>query len=110
MKIREIITEDVDMSWWQDIDAQYNPEALKQIHRQEQRAEMIKQDAGGTPIFTKPVRQSEDKFTNIPADDIPPSAGYVGHLEVQVRAKHISKAEGKSKAGFTLPRSPRLPL
>ncbi len=109
MKIREIITEDVDMSWWQDVDAQYNPVALKQIRRQEDRAKMLKQDSG-TPIFTKPVRQSEDKFSNEPAEDANPSAGYVGNLEVQVRAKHISKEEGTEKAGFNLPRSPRLPL
>lgn len=110
MKIREIITEDVDMSWWQDIDARYNPTALKQIHRQEERAKMLKQKDGGTPIFTKPVRPSEDKFSNKPAKDAPRSAGYVGNLEVQVRAKHISKEEGTEKAGFNLPRSPRLPL
>ncbi len=97
MKIREIITEDVDMSWWQDIDAQYNPTALKQ-------------NSDGTPIFTKPVRQAEAKFSNKPSKDVAvPSAGYVGNLEVQVRAKHISKEEGTEKAGFSLPRSPQLP-
>lgn len=68
MKIREVITEDVDMGWWQDIDADYNPEALKQIRKQIDRREVL--DKGdGTPVFTKPVRSSEKRFSNAPIDD-----------------------------------------
>lgn len=108
MKIREVITEDVDMGWWQDIDADYNPEALKQIRKQIDRREVL--DKGdGTPVFTKPVRSSEKRFSNAPIDDAAQSAGYVGNVEVRTRAKHISPEYAETLTSMPLPRSPQLP-
>lgn len=107
MKIRDIITEDVDMGWWQDRDADWNPEALKQIRKQERRSAMFKD--GGTPVFTKPVRSPENNFSNTPADDSAPSAGYVGNVEVRTRAKHISPDKAEELTDLPLPRPPRLP-
>jgi len=107
MKIREIITEDVDMSWWQDKDAEFNPEALKQIRKQEKRSEMFKDN--GTQVFTKPVRSPENNFSNIPPEDAAPSAGYVGNVEVRTRAKHISPEYAEKLASMPLPRPPQLP-
>ena len=109
MKIREVITEDVDMSWWKEIDARYNPEALKVINKQEDRAELLKRDDGSTPIFTKPVRSPAKKFSNTPPEDEPKSSGYVGNVEVRTRAKHISTDDARKLTNLDLPRSPRLP-
>lgn len=107
MKIREIIKEDVDMGWWQEQDADWNPEALKQIRKQERRSDMFKD--GGTPVFTKPVRSPENNFSNTPANDSAPSAGYVGNVEVRTRAKHISPDHAEKLTDLPLPRPPRLP-
>lgn len=108
MKIRELITEDVDMGWWQDIDADWNPEALKQVRRQEDRSDMMNK-SGGTPVFTKPVRSPENNFSNVPPEDNAPSPGYVGNVEVQTRAKHISPEKALELTDINLPRSPQLP-
>lgn len=109
MKIKDIIKEDVDMSWWRDLDATYNPEANEYVHKQERRDNMLKNDSGATPVFTKPVRQSQDKFSNQPPKDGVASPGYLGHKEVQVRAKHISKEKAREITGLELPRTPGLP-
>lgn len=101
MKIREVITEDVDMSWQAEIDGFYNPEALDQIEHQEKRHKFISQHMPGTPVFRKPVRQSNGKFSNIPPKDAPKSAGYRGNVDVAVRAKHISKKRGKELSDIT---------
>ena len=109
MKIKDIIKEDVDMSWWRDLDSRYNPEANEYVHKQERRDNMLKRDSGATPVFTKPVRQSQDKFSNQPPKDGVASPGYLGHKEVQVRAKHISKEKAREITGLELPRTPGLP-
>jgi len=109
MKIRDIITEDVDMGWWKDIDAKFNPEALKSINKQEDRAKLLSK-GGATPVFDKPVRSSAKKFSNKPPKDSPQSAGYVGNVEVRTRAKHISKDQAEELTNISLPRSPQLPL
>ena len=109
MKIKELIKEDVDMSWWRELDATYNPEANTYVHKQERRNDLLKGESDGTPVFTKPVRSTQDKFSNKPPKDAIPSAGYVGNKEVQVRAKHISKEIAQELTGLDLPRSPQLP-
>lgn len=109
MKIRDIIKEDVDMSWWRDQDAAYNPEANDYAGKQERRTDMLVGDSGATPVFTKPVRQSQDKFSNEPPKDSVASPGYYGNLEVRTRAKHISKEKAREITGLELPRSPNLP-
>jgi len=109
MKIKDVIKEDVDMSWWRDLDSKYNPEANTYAHKQERRVDLLKGDSDATPVFTKPVRQSQDKFSNIPPKDAVPSPGYLGWREVQVRAKHISQEIAQELTGVDLPRSPQLP-
>lgn len=108
MKIREIITEDVDMGWWQERDADYNPEALKQMRKQEDRYNILNK-GGNTPVFTKPLRSPENNFSNIPPEDNPPSPGYVGNVEVHTRTKHISPEKALELTDINLPRSPQLP-
>jgi len=94
MKITDIINEDVDMSWWAERDASFNPEALEYAQKQVKRDNIIKQSSDGTKVFTKPVRKSQEPFSNKPKDN-PPSSGHAGNLDVQVRAGHISKEEGE---------------
>lgn len=94
MKISEIITEEVDMSWQAEIDVDYNPEALTYTEQQIQRQDMLNKMSPGTTIFRKPVRQSEPSFSNLPPKDQAKSAGYNGNVEVAIRAKHISKEQG----------------
>jgi len=94
MKISEIITEEVDMSWQADIDDLYNPEALEHANMQVRRQALLNKISSGTTIFRKPVRQSETSFSNLPPKDQAKSAGYLGNVEVAVRAKHISKEQG----------------
>jgi hypothetical protein len=108
MKINEVITEDVDMGWWKDIDAQYNPEALKFINKQEDRAAILNKGES-TPVFSKPVRGTQDPFSTKPPKDAPQSAGFVGNVEVRTRAKHISPEQAEKITDISLPRSPRLP-
>jgi hypothetical protein len=108
MKIKEVITEDVDMGWWKDLDAKFNPEALKSINKQEDRAALLSKD-GSTPVFTKPVRNTENVFSNKPLKDAPQSPGFVGNVEVRTRAKHISPERAEELTDVSLPRSPRLP-
>jgi hypothetical protein len=94
MKISEIITEEVDMSWQAEIDDLYNPEALEHANMQMRRQDMLNKMSPGTTIFHKPVRQSETSFSNLPPKDQTKSAGYLGNVEVAIRAKHISKEQG----------------
>ena len=109
MKIKDIIKEDVDMSWWRDMDSYYNPEVNKYTKQQELRTDLLSQDNGATPVFTKPVRSNQDKFSNQPPKDGAMSAGYVGNVEVRTRAKHISQEIASELTGLALPRSPQLP-
>jgi hypothetical protein len=109
MKIKDIIKEDVDMSWWRDQDALYNPEVNDYVSKQEKRTDMLQGDSDSTPVFTKPVRQSQDKFSNKPPKDGVASPGYYGNLEVRTRARHISKEKAKEITGIDLPRTPGLP-
>ena len=109
MKIKDIIREDVDMSWWRDVDSNYNPEANKYVDQQEKRSDLLTGDSDGTPVFTKPVRDAQPKFSNEPSENSIPSPGYVGHKDVQVRAKHISKEKAREITGLDHPRSANLP-
>lgn len=109
MKIKDIIKEDVDMSWWRDLDSKYNPEANKYANQQETRTDMLRRDSDATPVFTKPVRSTQDKFSNQPPKDGFPSAGFLGLTDVRTRAKHISKEVAEELTGLVHPRSPQLP-
>ena len=109
MKIKDIIKEDVDMSWWRELDATYNPEANKYVHQQEKRTDMLTRNSDATPVFTKPVRSAQPKFSNQPPKDGIPSPGYVANVEVQTFIKHISKEIAQELTGVDLPRSPQLP-
>ena len=109
MKIKDIIKEDVDMSWWRDQDSIYNPEANVYAGKQERRAGLLSKESGATPVFTKPVRSSQNKFSNQPPEDALPSAGYLGLTDVRTRAKHISQEIASELTGFNHPRSPQLP-
>ena len=95
MKIRDIISEEVDMSWMADIDVDFNPEALKSVQQQEKRQQMINKVTKGTSVFRKPVRKSETSFSNIPPKDQPKSPGYVGRVHTAVRADIMTDARGK---------------
>ena len=94
MKIKDIISEEVDMSWMVDIDRDFNPEALQSIQQQERRRQMIDKMASGTTVFRKPVRAAETSFSNVPPKDQPKSPGYVGNVHTAVRADHITPDEG----------------
>lgn len=93
MKIKDI-TEEVDMSWQTEIDAMFNPAALEHAEMQIRRQELLNKISSGTAVFHKPVRQSQTSFSNKPPKDQAKSAGYLGNVDVAVRAKHISKEQG----------------
>lgn len=95
MKIKDIISEEVDMSWMADIDADFNPEALQAVEQQEKRQQIINKVSKGTSVFRKPVRKPETSFSNIPPKDQPKSPGYVGNVHTAVRADHITDARGQ---------------
>lgn len=95
MKIKEVITEEVDMSFWSEIDSHTNPEAHKYASKQGLRQSMLDKAFKGTAIFTKPYRQAENKFSTTPKSDQPISPGFAGNIDVQIRAGHISNEEGK---------------
>jgi hypothetical protein len=95
MKIKDIISEEVDMSWMADIDADFNPEALQSVEQQEKRQQMINKMAKGTTVFHKPIRKSETSFSNIPPKDQPKSPGYVGRVHTAVRADIMTDARGQ---------------
>jgi len=100
MKIKDIVTEDVDMGFMTDIDRDYNPQHLEYIQKQEQRQDLInKKFSGGTAVFKKPIRHSQKSFSNIPPKDEPKSAGYAGLVDVNVRAGHITNDEAQKLAG-----------
>ena len=109
MKIRDIIKEDVDMSWWRERDSLHNPEANAYAEKQERRTELLSKESGATPVFTKPVRSTQNKFSNKPPKDGMPSAGYLGLTDVRTRAKHISQEIAAELTGLDHPRSPQLP-
>jgi len=94
MKIKDIITEDVidDMAA-KDLD--FNPEHLEYTQQQSRRQDIINKKFKGTAIFKKPVRQAEKSFSNIPLKDEAKSAGYVGNVDVNIRAGHITNDQGK---------------
>lgn len=94
MKIRDIINEDVDMSWWDELDQQFNPENFDYKSKQAKRHKTITKNIDGTPVFKKPVRKAQEPFSNIPKKDDPKSLGYAGNVDVRVRAGHLSKEEG----------------
>jgi hypothetical protein len=95
MKMKDIITEEVDMSFWAEIDSHVNPDAFRYANKQVLRQEMLTKAFDGTAIFTKPVRQTENTFSNVPKSAHPKSAGYAGNIDVQVRAGHITDRLGK---------------
>lgn len=94
MKITDIINEDVDMSWWAEEDKRFNPEAHDYAQKQVKRDNILGQSSDDTKVFTKPLRKSQEPFSNQPKGE-QPSPGHVGNVDVQVRAKHISKEEGE---------------
>lgn len=95
MKMKDIITEEVDMSFWTEIDAHVNPDALRYANKQVLRQKMLHKAFDGTVVFTKPVRQSENNFSNVPKPSHPKSAGYAGNIDAQVRTGHITDRLGK---------------
>jgi len=95
MKIKDVITEDVDMSFWSEIDSHTNPEAHTYAEKQGLRQSMLNKAFKGTAIFTKPFRQTETKFSNTPKSGQPKNAGYAGYVDVQIRAGHITNDEGE---------------
>lgn len=101
MKIKDVITEEVDMGFWVDIDVDYNPHHLEYIQRQVRRQELINKNFDGTAVFKKPIRPTEKSFSNTPPQNEPKSAGYVGNIDARVRAGHISNDQGKDLAEVT---------
>ena len=83
------------MSFWDTIDADYNPHPLEYIKQQGRRQDLINKKFPGTAIFKKPVRQAEKSFSNIPPKDKPISPGYIGMVDANIRAGHITNAQGK---------------
>lgn len=95
MKIRDIISEDVDMSWWDELDGKFNPEVLDYKGKQEKRHKLITKDTDGTPVFTKPVRKAQEPFSNQPKPEANKSPGFAGNVDLRVRTGHLSKEEGE---------------
>lgn len=97
MKIKDVITEDVDMSFWSEIDSHVNPEANTYAEKQGLRQSMLDKAFKGTAIFTKPFRRAENNFSTTPTSEQPKSPGYAGNIDVQIRAGHITNELGKEK-------------
>lgn len=95
MKIKDIVTEEVDMGFMTDIDLDYNPHHLEYMQKQVHRQDLINKNFKGTAIFKKPVRQAQKPFTTTPPKDVPKSAGYVGLVDAKIRSGHITNDEGK---------------
>ena len=95
MKIKDIVTEDVDMGWMADIDKDFNPEALQSVEQQEKRLAIMNKMSDGTPVFYKPVRDAQTPFSNVPPKDQPKSPGYVRNVHTAVRPDHITKERGE---------------
>ena len=94
MKIRDIISEDVDMSFWNELDKKFNPDILAYKGKQEKRQKFINKSSKGTPVFKKPVRNAQEPFSNKPKKDAHKSTGYAGNVDVRVRAGHLTQKEG----------------
>lgn len=93
MKIRDVITEDVDMSFWRELDSKFNPEALTYINHEEKRNKTMS-ELEGTPVYTKPSHK-ETPFTSKPKKDVVKSPGYRGLVDVHVKSGHISRDRAK---------------
>ena len=101
MKIKDIVKEDVDMGWMANIDQDFNPEALQAVEQQEKRQEMINKMSNGTTVFTKPIRDAQTSFSNIPPKDQPKSPGYVGNVHAAIRSDHITPKRGEELTEIT---------
>lgn len=95
MKIKDIITEDVDMSFWSEIDSHTNPEAHTYAEKQGLRQSMLNKAFKGTAVFTKPYRQPENNFSTTPTSEQPKSPGYAGNIDTRIRAGHMTNRLGK---------------
>lgn len=95
MKIKDIVTEEVDMGFMIDIDRDYNPHHLEYIQKQIHRQDLINKNFKGTAIFKKPIRQPQKPFTTAPSKERPISPGYIGLVDTNIRAGHITNKEGK---------------
>ena len=94
MKIRDIISENVDMSWWRKLDSMFNPEALKYASKEEENLKKMRSEIDGTPVYTKEVNNQTPHSTR-PKRDAQKSAGYRGLVDVHVKSGHISTKRGK---------------
>lgn len=95
MKICDIISEEVDVSFWKRLDSQFNPEAFDYVEKQEKRQEIVNSTLDGTKVFTKPVRKSQKPFTNNPQNDQPSSPGYKGNVNARLKSGHINRKKAK---------------
>lgn len=93
MKIREVITEEVDMGFWRELDSKFNPDALTYINHEEKRSKTMR-ELEGTPVYTKPAHK-ETPFTSKPRKDDVKSPGYRGLVDVHVKSGHISRKRAK---------------
>lgn len=94
MKIRDIICENVDMSWWRKIDSMFNPEALKYASKEESNLKKLQAEVSGTPIYTKEVNQQTPHSTKPKRAEVK-SPGYRGLVNTHVKSGHISTKRGK---------------
>jgi len=105
MKMRDIITESVDMSFWRELDAKFNPDALKYINKEEERQKKM-QEVPGTPIYTDATKEKPSFNTKPSKDDIK-SSGYRGLVDTHVKSGHISRKKGRKLAGARSPIDPQ---
>jgi len=95
MKIKDIISEEVDIeSFWNPQDEDYNPEAHEYANREKKRQKVLRRN-NKTPVFNKPVLDSEPTFDNEPKEGEAKSLGYIGNVSARVKAGHISREKGK---------------
>lgn len=94
MKIRDIISENVDMGWWRKRDSMLNLEALKYAAQEEKDLSKTRKEVTGTPVYTKEVNQQTPHSTK-PKKDAIKSPGYRGLVNVHVKSGHISTDRGK---------------
>ena len=94
MKIRDIISENVDMGWWRKLDSMFNPEALKYASQEETNLSKVRKEVSGTPVYTKDTNKQTPHSTR-PKSDAVKSPGYRGLVNIHVKSGHISTERGK---------------
>lgn len=94
MNIRDIILEEVDMSWLRKLDQMLNPEAAQLASKEETLCKKRCTETDGTPVQTK-SSEKQQPHTTRPRKGETRSPGYRGLVNVHLKSGHISKDYAK---------------